>query len=330
MARSHRNKIVMILAVVLLVLMIFTSMMIGRYNLSFSDVMNYFINRANSSTKLILKLRFTRIIAVILVGAGLSMAGATFQSVFNNGLASPNILGVATGASVGAAFAILYGMPIYIIEVSAFVMGVLTMFLTLLIDKFLNSESNITLILAGIIMAGLMQSVLGSIKYVADPEDQLQSIVYWELGSFMKVDLSSLVSVGPVLLVGILFLFFARWRLNVLALDEATIKTIGINPTLNRNLMILVATLLTAAAVCLCGVIGWIGLVVPHISRSIVGGDNRVSMPLTGIVGAILLLIADTLARSISVNDIPLSIVTGFIGVPIFIFILIRRKNTVV
>lgn len=330
MAKSHKNKIVMILAVILLVIIFFSSMMMGRYNLSLNDVMSYFFNRATSSTKLILKLRFTRILAVILVGAGLSMAGATFQSVFNNGLASPNILGVATGSSVGAAFAILYGLPIYMIELSAFVMGILTMFLTLVINHFLHNNSGITLILAGIIMAGLMQSVLGSIKYVADPEDQLQSIVYWELGSFMKVDFSSLVSVGPVLLVGIIFLFFARWRLNVLSLDEATIKTIGINPTVNRNLMILVATLLTAAAVCLCGVIGWVGLVVPHISRSIVGGDNRVSMPLTGVVGAVLLLIADTLARSISVNDIPLSIVTGFIGVPIFVFILIRRKDTVV
>ncbi|MCH4009243.1 FecCD family ABC transporter permease [Companilactobacillus sp.] len=330
MANRHRNIIKMTVAAVLLIVLILVSMMLGRYNLSFHDVMNYFFNRADSSTKLILKLRFTRIVAVILVGAGLSMAGATFQSVFNNGLASPNILGVATGASVGAAFAILNGLPIYLIELFAFVMGVLTMFLTLLINHFLHNNSGITLILAGIIMAGLMQSILGSIKYVADPEDQLQSIVYWELGSFMKVDLSSLMSVGPVLLVGILLLFFARWRLNVLSLDEATIKTIGINPNLNRNLMILVATLLTSAAVCLCGVIGWVGLVVPHISRSIVGGDNRNAMPMTGITGAILLLIADTLARSISVNDIPLSIVTGFIGVPIFVFILLRRKDTVV
>ncbi|AKP68460.1 peptide ABC transporter substrate-binding protein [Companilactobacillus ginsenosidimutans] len=320
----------MISAAVLLLILLVVSMGMGRYSLSLHDVINYFFNRADSSTKLILRLRFIRIIAVVLVGAGISMAGATFQSVFNNGLASPNILGVATGASVGAAFAILYGMPIYIIEISAFVTGVLTMFLTLLIDKFLHSNSSITLILAGIIMAGLMQSVLGSIKYMADPEVQLQSIVYWELGSFMKVDLSSLMSVGPVLLVGILFLFFARWRLNVLSLDEATIKTIGVNPKINRNLMILVATLLTAAAVCICGVIGWIGLVVPHISRSIVGGDNRVSLPMTGLTGAALLLICDTIARSISVNDIPLSIVTGFIGVPIFIFILIRRKDTVV
>ncbi|WP_048705460.1 FecCD family ABC transporter permease [Companilactobacillus ginsenosidimutans] len=330
MANRHKNKIAMISAAVLLLILLVVSMGMGRYSLSLHDVINYFFNRADSSTKLILRLRFIRIIAVVLVGAGISMAGATFQSVFNNGLASPNILGVATGASVGAAFAILYGMPIYIIEISAFVTGVLTMFLTLLIDKFLHSNSSITLILAGIIMAGLMQSVLGSIKYMADPEVQLQSIVYWELGSFMKVDLSSLMSVGPVLLVGILFLFFARWRLNVLSLDEATIKTIGVNPKINRNLMILVATLLTAAAVCICGVIGWIGLVVPHISRSIVGGDNRVSLPMTGLTGAALLLICDTIARSISVNDIPLSIVTGFIGVPIFIFILIRRKDTVV
>ncbi|MFD1471644.1 FecCD family ABC transporter permease [Companilactobacillus mishanensis] len=320
----------MLLAGLLLVVLIIISMMMGRYNLSVSDVFKYFTGSASSSTQLILKLRFIRIIAVILVGAGLSMAGATFQAVFNNGLASPNILGVATGSSVGAAFAILYGMPIYVIEISAFVMGLITVFLTLLIDKFLHSNSGISLILAGIIIAGLMQSILGSIKYIADPEDQLQSIVYWELGSFMKVDLNALISVGPILVIGIVFLILARWRLNVLSLDVATVKTIGINPKLNRNLMILFATLLTAASVCLCGVIGWIGLVVPHISRSIVGGDNRVSVPMTGIVGAILLVIADTLARSISVNDIPLSIVTGFIGVPIFIFILLRRKSSIV
>lgn len=330
MAKRHKNKIAMVFAIVVLIVLIVLAMMIGRYHLTLQEVMSYFLNGASSSTKLILKLRFTRILAVILVGAGLSMAGTTFQSVFNNGLASPNILGVATGSSVGAASAILYGMPIYVTELAAFIMGILTMFLTLVIDHFLHSNSSITLILAGIIMAGLMQSILGSIKYIADPEDQLQSIVYWEMGSFMKVDLSSLFSVAPILIIGILFLFFARWRLNVLALDEATIKTIGINPTVNRNLMILVATLLTAAAVCLCGVIGWVGLVVPHISRSIVGGDNRWSMPMTGLTGAMLMLIADTLARSVTVNDIPISIVTGFIGVPIFIFILLRRKDTVV
>lgn len=302
-------------------------MMIGRYNLSISNVSKFFVGHADSATKLILNLRFIRIIAVILVGAGLSMAGATFQSVFNNGLASPNLLGVSTGASVGAALAILNNAPTYVIEICAFIMGVLTVFLTLLIDKFMHSKSTIGLILAGIIMSGLMQSILGSIKYVADPENQLQSIVYWELGSFMKVDNQSLISVAPVLIIGIIFLILTRWRLNTLSLDTATLRTIGINPKLNRNLMILFATLLTAASVCLCGVIGWIGLVVPHISRKIVGEDNRFSVPMSAIVGACLLLISDTIARSISTNDIPLSIITGFIGVPIFIFILVRGKN---
>ncbi|USQ69774.1 iron ABC transporter permease [Companilactobacillus allii] len=317
----------MSIALLTLIILVTVSMMIGRYDLSFSEVLKYFTGQANSSSALILKLRFIRIIAVVLVGAGLSMAGATFQSVFGNGLASPNLLGVSTGASVGAAIAILNGKSIYWIEISAFLMGILTVFLTLSINRILHSESNITLILSGIIMSGLMQSLLGSVKYIADPEDQLQSIVYWELGSFMKVDSQSLISVAPILVIGIIFLLMTRWRLNALSLDTNTIKTIGINPTINRNLMILFATLLTAASVCLCGVIGWIGLVVPHVSRSIVGEDNRYALPMTAITGAILLLISDTLARSISVNDIPLSIITGFIGVPIFIVILVRRKN---
>ncbi|WP_225422968.1 FecCD family ABC transporter permease [Companilactobacillus jidongensis] len=317
----------MSIALLTLLALIVVSMMMGRYDLSLSEVSKYFIGQANSSSKLILELRFIRIIAVVLVGAGLSMAGATFQSVFSNGLASPNLLGVSTGSSVGAAIAILNGKSIYWIEISAFVTGILTVFLTLLINKILRSNSSITLILSGIIMSGLMQSVLGSVKYIADPENQLQSIVYWELGSFMKVDLQALISVGPILIVGIIFLLLTRWRLNTLSLDAYTIKTIGINPTLNRNLMILFATLLTAASVCLCGVVGWIGLVIPHVSRALVGEDNRYALPMTAISGAILLLIADTIARSISVNDIPLSIITGFIGVPIFIVILIRRRN---
>ncbi|APX72670.1 peptide ABC transporter substrate-binding protein [Companilactobacillus allii] len=325
--KKQQNKIVMSIALLTLIILVTVSMMIGRYDLSFSEVLKYFTGQANSSSALILKLRFIRIIAVVLVGAGLSMAGATFQSVFGNGLASPNLLGVSTGASVGAAIAILNGKSIYWIEISAFLMGILTVFLTLSINRILHSESNITLILSGIIMSGLMQSLLGSVKYIADPEDQLQSIVYWELGSFMKVDSQSLISVAPILVIGIIFLLMTRWRLNALSLDTNTIKTIGINPTINRNLMILFATLLTAASVCLCGVIGWIGLVVPHVSRSIVGEDNRYALPMTAITGAILLLISDTLARSISVNDIPLSIITGFIGVPIFIVILVRRKN---
>ena len=315
----------MVIALALLVLVSIGALGIGNYTLSPAALVAA-IGQMDSPAGVVVSLRIVRLTAVVLVGASLSMAGATYQAVFANGLASPNVLGVATGASVGAAFAILMGWPLAVIELLAFGCGLATVGLTLALSRLLPQGQTLTLVLAGMIAGGLAASCLGIIKYLADPEDQLQSIVFWELGSFAKVDLKLLLVIAPVLVISGLVLIAARWRLNVLTLDDAAISALGIAPRRNRAVMVVAATLLTAASVCLCGEIGWIGLVVPHLARSLVGADNRRVLPLTAVLGATLLVVADTVARSLTVNDIPLSIITGLIGVPVLIAILMRRQ----
>jgi iron complex transport system permease protein len=312
-------------ALALLVLVGGVSLCVGNYALTPSQMLQA-LGTLQSPQGVVVTMRVVRLLAVVLVGASLSMAGATYQAVFANGLASPNVLGVATGASVGAAFAILCGWPLWAIEVAAFGSGLATVTLTLALSRLLPQGQTLTLVLAGMIAGGLATSCLGVIKYVADPEDQLQSIVFWELGSFAKVDATTLFVIAPVLLVAGGFLIAARWRLNALTLDDDAVRALGLSPRANRTAMVVAATLLTAASVCLCGEIGWIGLIVPHLARSLVGSDNRRVLPLTAVVGAALLAVADTFARSVSVNDIPLSIITGFIGVPVLIVILVRRQ----
>lgn len=312
-------------ALALLVLLSIGALCVGNYALAPAAVFAA-IGHSDTPAGMVVALRLVRLVAVILVGASLSMAGATYQAVFANGLASPNVLGVATGASVGAAFAILMGWPLWVIELLAFACGLATVALTLALSRLLPQGKTLTLVLAGMIAGGLAASLLGIIKYLADPEDQLQSIVFWELGSFAKVDSKTLAVIAPVLVIAGGLLLAVRWRLNVLTLDDDAIAALGLSPRRNRTAVVVAATMSVAAAVCLCGEIGWIGLVVPHLARSFVGSDNRRVLPLTAVLGAIVLVVADTLARSVSVSDIPLSIITGFIGVPVLIVILMRRQ----
>ncbi len=313
------------IALALLVLVCGVAICVGNYALTPSQVLQA-LGHTQTPAGMVVALRVVRLVAVVLVGAGLSMAGATYQAVFANGLASPNVLGVATGASVGAAFAILCGWPLWAVEGCAFISGLATVSLTLTLSRLLPQKQTLNLVLAGMIAGGLATSCLGLIKYIADPQDQLQSIVFWELGSFAKVDQTALTVIAPVLSLAGGFLLAARWRLNALTLDDDAIVALGLSPRANRNAMVVAATLLTAASVCLCGEVGWVGLVVPHLARSFVGSDNRRVLPLTAVIGATVLLTADTFARSVSVNDIPLSIITGFIGVPVLIVILLRRQ----
>lgn len=230
------------------------------------------------------------------------------------------------GAAVGAALAILLGWHTVGTQILAFALGLIAVLLSVGIPRLIHQSSTLALVLAGIVISGLMQAILGLLKYLADPESQLQDIVYWQLGSLAKVNLNSLGAVLPLLIVGMVILLIMRWRLTVLALGNQVAFAQGINVRLERGLVILSATMLTASAVCLSGTIGWIGLIVPHMARIIIGENTKWSLPLSGLIGAIFLLVVDTLARTLSAGEIPLSILTGFIGTPIFIAILLSKK----
>lgn len=325
---SKRNKILILtISLVLLIPVSLLALTIGRYQLLITDVYQAIVNPQTNPliTNLIFNVRLPRIFGALLIGAALSMAGLVFQDIFANNLVSPDLLGVANGASVGAGLAIILGLSLWTMQLWAFIGGIIAVSLTLAIPYLLKNNTRLILLLAGIVVSGFMQAIFGLIKYLADPDSQLQSIVYWQLGSLTKIDLKNITLILPAFLLAFLILLVLRWHLTILSLGDQSAETSGINVRAERLLFIICATILTASSVCLAGTIGWIGLIIPHLARHLIGGNSRYSLSMAGIIGAYFLLVIDTLARTISNAEIPLSILTGFIGTPIFIYILVKK-----
>jgi iron chelatin ABC transporter, permease protein len=272
-------------------------------------------------------LRIPRIIAAILVGAALSVSGAAYQGVFKNQLVSPDLLGVSAGACVGAATAIIFDLSLFWIQIFAFGFGLAAVAITLAIPKMMGRSSTLMLVLSGIIVSGLMGSVIGFLKYVADPETKLPDIVYWQLGSLAKLDSENLKYIAPVMIICAILLIAMSWRINLLSLGDESAARLGVNVAYERAIIIICATLLTACSVCISGIVAWVGLLMPHLARMLVGANNIKSMPASIFMGAIFLLFVDTLARSISVSEVPLGVLTGFIGTVFFVWVLWRNKK---
>ncbi|WP_439234524.1 FecCD family ABC transporter permease [Lonepinella koalarum] len=323
---KYRFFLSLLIALMLLGILIALSM--GRMHIPLENVMNTLLgNNPNEvENNVILILRLPRILTALLVGAGLAIAGVTYQGVFKNPLVSPDILGVSGGACIGASVAILLGLGSFSIQILAFIGGVVAVSLTMLVPLLMRRDSMIILVLAGIIVGGFMGASLGLIKYLADPETQLADIVYWSMGSLTKSNFKNLTAFSPVMIITALVLLLLRWRINLLSLGEQQAKLIGVNIKMERNIMILCSTLLTASAVCLSGTIGWIGLVIPHLARLLIGDDNIKTLPLAALIGAIFLLLIDTLARNLYTEEIPLGILTGFIGAPFFAWVLVKQR----
>lgn len=273
-------------------------------------------------------LRVPRILASVLCGMMLSMSGVTYQGIFKNPLISPDFLGVSSGACVGAAIAILMGFSGLVLSGFAFAGGILAVSLTVLIPAIMKSDSNIMLVLSGVIVGGAMSSMLGFLKYVADPETQLAAITYWTMGSFSYITLKDISSVILTMVIPTIILIAISWWLDVLSMGESEAKTLGANIVLIRNLAIACATLMTASSVCISGTIGWIGLVIPHFARMIVGPNNTRLIPAAGLMGGIFLLLVDTITRTISLAEMPVSILTGLIGAPFYAILLYRQRKT--
>lgn len=320
---------------VLLAIFALIALCVGRFQVdplqAVRIIASPFINEpvtwTSNEYSVIMNVRVPRVISAILVGAALAISGASYQAVFRNPLVSPDILGVSAGACVGAAAAILLNFTSWYIQIFAFVGGIIAVLITVGIPQLMRKSSNIVMVLSGIIVGGFMSSVIGLLKYVADTDTQLPEIVYWQLGSIAKVNMETLQFTAPVLVIFIALLLLFRWRLNLLALGEAEAKTLGVHLTLERGFVIVASTILTASAVSVSGTIGWIGLIIPHVSRRIVGSDNKCLLPITIVVAAIFMLIVDTIARSVCSLEIPLSILTGFIGAPIFGYLLVHQRR---
>lgn len=276
--------------------------------------------------KLLMGIRFPRTMATVLVGAALALSGAVYQGIFKNPLVSPDFLGVSSGACVGAAIAILLSLSSAFVQIFAFFGGIIAVTLTVAIPRVLRSDSNIMLVLAGIITGGLMTSILGFIKYIADPDTQLAAITYWQLGSFAYVDNMTILSVLPLSIIAAIIVLAMSWWINILSLGEGEARSLGANVTLLRGICIVCSTVLTAGAVCISGTIGWIGLVIPHFGRMLIGSDNRSLLPACCFIGGIFMLVVDTVTRIIGPAEMPVSILTGIIGAPFFAWLLYKQR----
>ncbi|GHT78317.1 iron ABC transporter permease [Spirochaetia bacterium] len=276
----------------------------------------------------VMNIRFPRICAAILVGGALALSGAVYQGMFHSPLVSPDILGVSSGACVGAAAAILLRLGPWAIQLLALAGGLTAVLLTVTIPRILKNGSSLMLILSGLIVGGFMNALLGAMKYIADPDSELAAIVYWTMGSLASARPQEVLIIAPGILIAAAVVLLLRWRINLLALGDAEARSLGLNIKTMRPLMILCSTALTALAVCLSGTIGWVGLIIPQMGRFLAGQDHRYALPASALLGALFMVVVDTLARNLSPSEIPLSILTGLLGTPLFIrFLAVQRTR---
>ena len=276
----------------------------------------------------VLNVRGPRIAAAILVGAALAAAGSAYQGLFRNPLVSPDILGVSTGAALGAVVGIYLSLGVVAIQTLAFVMGLGAVVVVYAVGAALRRHDPVlVLVLAGIVIGTLLGSCVSLLKYLADPYNQLPAITFWLLGSLASVTAGDVSAVVPSVLIGLLPLWLLRWRMNVMTLGEDEARSLGVDTRRLRVAVVAAATLMTAAVVSISGVVGWIGLLVPHLARFLVGPDFRRLLPASILLGAGYLLAVDTLARTVARIEIPLGVLTAFIGAPFFIWVLAGSRR---
>lgn len=301
---------------------------IGRYQLTASETWNMLISPFTGAEvdptaySVLFNVRLPRALLALLVGAGLSVAGVSFQSLFSNPLATPDTLGVATGASFGAVLGLLISDSAIVVQIMALLAGLLSLFITCMVSKMKGKSSIIMVVLSGMVVSSIFQALVSLMKYVADPEEDLPAITYWLMGSMSKATANSLLIGAPFIIVGGLILFFLRWRLNILSLQEDEAKSLGINIKSLRLLVMVAATMVTASCVSMCGQVGWVGLLIPHAARMIYGSDNKKLVPACVGIGATFMLVIDTIARAATAAEIPVSILTALIGAPFFVLLL--------
>ncbi|PKL64011.1 MAG: ABC transporter permease [Methanomicrobiales archaeon HGW-Methanomicrobiales-3] len=326
----------------MLPVLVFLSLFIGRYdvnpvhvvlllaapvvNLLPENVLHIYPVWSAAEANVIYQIRLPRIIAAVLVGAGLSMAGAAYQGLFKNPLVSPDILGVASGAGFGAALAILLSWNMMMIQVSAFGFGILAVSVTYLLSRMYRTTPTLVLVLSGIIVGAFFTALISLTKYVADPYEKLPAITFWLMGSLASVRYEDIVMIVPFFLAATIILLLIRWRINILAVGDDEARALGIDTKRMAQVIILCSTLITASAVCIAGIIGWVGLVVPHLGRMLVGPDYTRLLPVCLLLGACYMLIIDDLARMLTNAEIPLGILTAIIGAPFFAYLLGRRS----
>ncbi len=335
--KEHKNNKIFFSFIILFITFLI-SLIIGRYSLNIKDIFEIFkniifnnkVSEINSNDwRVFYYIRLPRIILVMAVGSALSVTGSVYQSIFHNPLVSPNILGVSAGAGFGVALGMLLteGSLFWIYGLS-FIFGIIAVLLTFFISRMSQGESVMKMVLAGIVVSSLFNAMLSILKYLADPLDELPGIVFWLMGGFSRAGWREVKFIIPLVFIGIIVIYFMRWYLNVISMGDEEAISMGINVKVFRIILISFSTFMVAASVATTGQITWIGLVIPHIARFLVGSDHKIMVPQTIILGAVFLLVMDNIARTLTPAEIPISIITAFVGAPFFAYLLITRKNS--
>jgi iron complex transport system permease protein len=262
-----------------------------------------------------------------IIGSGLACAGAAYQGIFQNPMVSPDILGATDGAAFGAALGLFYAIGSRSVTACAFLFGLLSVFVVFLISRRIKFNITLGLILAGIMIGSLLSAGVSFIKLVADPTDLLPEITYWLMGSLASIRMQDVFFAGPIIITGMIPIMLWRWRINVLTMGDDEARTLGVGAVSLRAGIIAASTLITAAAVSVSGMIGWVGLVIPHIARIIVGDDYRVMLPAAALLGGSFMLVVDNFARMLLTSEIPIGILTAFVGAPFFLYLIIKEGS---
>lgn len=277
------------------------------------------------AANLVLQVRMPRAIAAALVGAGLSIAGAVFQGLFKNPLASPYTLGISNGAGFGAGLAIILSLNAFGVQLASVLFGLAAVGLTFLFAAR-SRKSTVTLILAGMLVGSLFSSLVSLLKFVADPTEKLPQIVYWIMGSLSGVSYYEIARILPLFIAATVVIFLFRWRVNVLSIGDQEARSFGIEVKRDRGIVIVCASVITALTVSISGIIGWVGIVVPHLARMIVGPDFRKLVPASMSLGICYMLLIDDICRTATSSEIPIGVITGIVGVPMFLYFIYKRK----
>ena len=314
------------------------SVLIGRYSIT-PEVLFEILFRGGSAVSedaeaaslVLFEARLARICAAVLIGASLSAAGAAYQGIFRNPMVSPDILGAATGASFGAALAILLGGNALAVQISAFCFGLAAVAAAYMASSILSGESGgatLTLVLTGMVIAALFSAFISIIKFVGDPYDTLPTITFWLMGGLTYVTRSDLYIMLIPFAAGMIPLMLLRWRLNILSFDDEEAAALGVDTKKTRAVIILCATLMSSSSVAVGGMIGWVGLIVPHIARMIAGPDYSRMLPCSVLIGGLFLLVVDDLARCLFAQELPLGVLTAIIGAPFFLYLMFKGKKS--
>ena len=321
---DRKYRVCMITGCIATLFLALIALCLGQYTIALQDVIKVLtlqeVDLVNAET-VIFNIRIPRILVSLIVGSGLATAGASFQALFSNPLATPDTLGCANGASFGAALGILLGLNALGIQISALIFGILAVVLVFVFTRYRHANQIMMIILGGMVVSSLFSALVSLIKYVADPNDVLPVITFWLMGSFSNSTVRSLYTGVPMIILGMMILYLMRYRMNALSLKEEEAASLGINVRQNRMIVIIASSLITASVVSMCGVVGWVGLLIPHISRMLFGNNHTKVIPGCIVFGALFMLVIDTIARCMYQAEIPVSILTAIIGAPVFLLL---------